>query len=68
MKKIVSKSLQTALLRGAVAVSGSLCTAMAVVFCNSIYGVVVTLFLGAAIVALIDEAIINNLNKKYYED
>lgn len=64
MKKVTAKLLQTAPLRRAVAVSGSLCTAMAVVFCNSIYGVVVTLFLGAAIVALIDEVIINSLNNR----
>lgn len=64
MKKITNKSLQTALLRGAVAVSGSLCTAMTALFFDSIYGVVVTLFLGAGMIALIDEAITNNINKK----
>ena len=64
MKKITNKSLQTALLRGAVAVSGSLCTAMAALFFNSIYGVAVTLFLGAAIIALIDETITTNSNNK----
>ena len=64
MKKITNKSLQTALLRGAVAVSGSLCTAMAALFSSSIYGVAVTLFLGAATIALIDEVIVNNTNNK----
>ena len=64
MKKINNKSLQTAPLRRAVIVSGSLCTAMAALFFNSLYGVVVTLFLGASITALIDETIINNQPKK----
>ena len=64
MKRITNKSLQTALLRGAVLVSGGLVTAITSLFFNSIYGVVVTLFLGAGIIALIDEAITNNLNKK----
>lgn len=61
MKRITNKSLQTALLRGAVLVSGCMATAVTSLFFNSIYGVVVTLFLGAAAIALIDEQIVNNL-------
>ena len=64
MKRITNKSLQTALLRGAVLVSGCMATAITSLFFNSIYGVVVTLFLGAGMIALIDEAITNNQNKK----
>lgn len=64
MKRITNKSLQTALLRGAVLVSGSMLTGIAALFFNSIYGVAVTLFLGASITALIDEQIINNQTKK----
>lgn len=64
MKKITNKSLQAALLRGAAAVSGCTATAITSLFFDSIYGVVVTLCLGAGIIALIDEAITNNLNKK----
>ena len=64
MKRITNKSLQTALLRGAVVVSSSMLTGIAALFFNSIYGVVATLFLGAGMIALIDEAITNNLNKK----
>ena len=60
MKRITNKSLQTALLRGAVVVSGCMVTAITSLFFNSIYGVVVTLFLGAAVIALIDETITNN--------
>lgn len=60
MKRITSKSLQAALLRGAVAVSGSMATIITALFSNSIYGVVVALFLGAGMIALIDEAIITN--------
>ena len=64
MKKITNFKIQTALLRGAVLVSGGLATAVASLFFNSIYGVVATLFLGAGMIALIDEAVTNNLNKK----
>ena len=64
MKKITNKSLQAALLRGAVLVSGCTATAITSLFFDSFYGVVVTLCLGAGIIALIDETITNNLNKK----
>ena len=64
MKRIINKSLQAALLRGAVLVSGCTATAITSLFFDSIYGVVVTLFLGAGIIALIDDQIIANLNKK----
>jgi hypothetical protein len=60
MKKTTNKKLQTALLRGAVLVSGCMATAITSLFFNSIYGVVVTLFLGASITALIDETIIKS--------
>ena len=64
MKKITNSKLQTALLRGAVLVSGCTATAITALFFDSIYGILTTLFLGAGIIALIDEAITNNLNKK----
>ena len=64
MKRITNKSLQAALLRGAVLVSGCMATAITSLFSNSIYGVVVTMFLGAGIIALIDDQITTNLNKK----
>lgn len=64
MKKINSHKLQTALLRGVVAVSGSLCIAMTALFFDSIYDVAVTLCLGAAAIALIDETITTNSNNK----
>ena len=64
MKKISSKQMQAALLRGAVLLSGSMATVITALFFNSIYGVVATLFLGAGLTALIDETIVNNLNKK----
>lgn len=63
MKRINNKSLQTALLRGAVAVSGCMATAITSLFFDSIYGVAVTLFLGAGMIALIDEVITNQKNK-----
>ena len=60
MKKITNKSLQTALLRGAVIVSGCMLTGITALFFNNIYGVVTTLFLGAGMIALIDEIITNS--------
>lgn len=60
MKKINSHKVQAALLRGAVLVSGSMATIITALFSNSIYGVVVALFLGAGMIALIDETIITN--------
>ena len=64
MKKITNSKLQTALLRGAVLVSGCTATAITSLFFDSIYGVVVTLCLGAAVIALIDETITTNSNNK----
>ena len=64
MKKITNSKLQTALLRGAVLVSGSTCTAVTALFFEDIYGILTTLFLGAGIIALIDDQITTNLNKK----
>ncbi len=65
MKKITNKSLQTALLRGAVIVSGCMLTGITALFFNNIYGVVTTLFLGAGMIALIDDIIVTNfLNNK----
>lgn len=57
MKKITDKQVQTALLRGAVIVTGSTCTAVTALFFNSIYAIVTVCFLGAGITALIDETI-----------
>lgn len=64
MKKITTELLQTALLRGAVLVSGCAATAITSLFFNNIYGVVATWFIGAGIIALIDGQIINNLKYK----
>jgi hypothetical protein len=64
MKKITNKKLQTALLRGAVLVSGGLATAITSLFLEDIYAVLTILFLGAGIIALIDDQITTNLNKK----
>jgi len=60
MKKITSSKVQTALLRGAVMVSGCMATAIASVFSDSIYGAVVTLMVEAGMIALIDEIITNS--------
>lgn len=60
MKKITNKSLQTALLRGAVLLSGSMLTGITALFINDFYGVITLLVAGAGIICIIDEAIITN--------
>lgn len=64
MKKITNKSLQTALLRGAVLVSGGLTTTCAMLFCNSIYSLIFTAFIGSGLIVLIDNCITDNLEQK----
>jgi len=57
MKKITNKSLQTALLRGAVTVSGGMCAVMIALFINDIYGSIATLMVGGGIICLINSHI-----------
>lgn len=57
MKKITNKKLQTALLRGAVAMSGITCTLTVMLFVDSWYGILAVAFVGAGIVSTIDEHI-----------
>lgn len=64
MKKITNKSLQTALLRGAVLVSGSTLTGVTALFINDFYGVITLLVIGAGIVCILDEQIKTNLKNK----
>jgi hypothetical protein len=61
MKKIVNKKVQTALLRGAVAISGGMCTIITSLFIEDIYGVLTTLFAGAGLICLINSCIKNPL-------
>ncbi len=56
MKKINSK-LASALLRGAVALSGITCTLTVMLFVDSWYGILAVAFVGAGIVSTIDEHI-----------
>ena len=63
MKKITNKSLQTALLRGAVLVSGSVLTGITALFADDFYGVITLLVAGAGIVCITDEQI--KANSKY---
>lgn len=53
MKKISNKQVQTALLRGAVAITGVVTTAVIAVFFDSLYGVLATVLVGAGIITLI---------------
>lgn len=57
MKKITNKKFASALLRGAVAVSGITCTLTVMLFINSWYGIIAVAFVGAGIVTLMDEHI-----------
>jgi len=57
MKKITNKKLQTALLRGAVAMSGITCTLTVMLFVDSWYGIVAVACVGAGIITLMDEHI-----------
>lgn len=60
MKRITNSKVQTALLRGAVLVSGSMLTGITALFINDFYGVITLLVVGAGIICIIDEAIITN--------
>jgi hypothetical protein len=53
MKKITNKKLQAALLRGAVLLSGGMCTICAMVLCESIYGFILATFVGGGITAAV---------------
>lgn len=57
MKKITNKSLQTALLRGAVTASGCVLTSITALFFEDIYGVLATLMIGGGMITLINSCI-----------
>ena len=57
MKKISSRKLQTALLRGAVATSGCVVTITTALFFEDIYGVLATLCIGSGLICLINSHI-----------
>lgn len=64
MKKITNSKVQTALLRGAVLLSGSMLTGITALFLDDFYGVITLLVIGAGIVCIIDEQIKTNLKNK----
>ena len=64
MKRITNKSLQTALLRGTVLLSGGMATVMVALFCNTLSGVVLSLILGTVVTVLIDDTVVTNSNNK----
>lgn len=57
MKKISSRKLQTALLRGAVTVSGGMCAVITALFINDIYGAIAALMIGGGLITLINSYI-----------
>lgn len=64
MKKITNSKVQTALLRGAVLLSGSMLTGITALFLDDFYGAITLLVIGAGIVCIIDEQIKTNLKNK----
>lgn len=64
MKKITNSKIQTALLRGAVLLSGSMLTGITALFIDDFYGVITLLVIGAGIVCITDEQIKTNLKNK----
>jgi hypothetical protein len=64
MKKITNSKIQTALLRGAVLLSGSMLTGITALFIDDFYGVITLLVIGAGIVCILDEQIKTNLKNK----
>ena len=63
MKKITNRKLQTALLRGAVLLSGGMATVMVALLCNTLSGVVLSLILGTVVTVLIDDISVENAKK-----
>ena len=57
MKKITNKQVQTALLRGAVLVSGGMMAIIISLFINDIYGVIATLMIGGGLITTINSYI-----------
>jgi hypothetical protein len=64
MKKITNSKIQTALLRGAVLLSGSMLTGITALFIDDFYGTITLLVAGAGIVCITDEQIKTNLKNK----
>lgn len=64
MKRITNSKVHTALLRGAVVVSGSMLTGITALFVDDFYGVITLLVIGAGIVCILDEQIKTNLKNK----
>ena len=58
MKKTTNKQVQTALLRGAVTVSGCVATICVALFLNDIYGVLAVLFIGGGLITFINSCCI----------
>lgn len=53
MKKINSRKLQAALFKGAVLLAGGMCTVCVMLFCESIYGFILSTFIGGGITAAV---------------
>lgn len=57
MKKMVNKKMQTALLKGAVMLVGSMCTLTTALFIDDVYGVITIIMVGSGLILLINSSI-----------
>lgn len=57
MRKIANKKMQTALLKGAVMLVGSMCTLTTALFINDIYGAIAAIMVGSGLIMLINSSI-----------
>lgn len=64
MKRITNSKVQTALLRGAVLLSGSMLTGITALFLDNFYGVITLLVIGAGLICIVDEQIKANFKNK----
>jgi VIT1/CCC1 family predicted Fe2+/Mn2+ transporter len=57
MKKVINKKMQTALLKGAVMLVGSVCILTAALFIDDVYGAIATIMVGSGLILLINSSI-----------
>jgi VIT1/CCC1 family predicted Fe2+/Mn2+ transporter len=57
MKKVINKKMQTALLKGAVMLVGSVCILTATLFIDDVYGAIATIMVGSGLILLINSSI-----------
>lgn len=56
MKKVINKKMQTALLKGAVMLVGSVCILNAALFIDDVYGAITAIMVGSGVIMLISSS------------